>query len=73
MSDLPPERKFLHDIATPIAVIRLSLKKVSKDLSTKEQPAETAMILTTLERALRALDQLESLHAEHKEFISKAA
>jgi hypothetical protein len=57
------ERKFLHDIATPISIVRLLAKRLLK-LCVDRQGTETETKL--IEQILGAVDAMEKLHANHK-------
>jgi hypothetical protein len=62
------ERKFLHDIATPITLIRLNARRLLKSV-TELDPASKDIKL--VEGILKSITDLENLHAEHKAHISK--
>lgn len=62
------ERKFLHDFATPMSVIRLHTKrllKISKEKSWSE--VETKL----LEQILDSVSRLDIIHGDFKESLSK--
>ncbi len=63
------ERKFLHDIATPITIIKLTLRKVIDEMG--KGNADLAQHMDRLAKVEKAVDRLEELHASHKLEISK--
>ena len=69
-----PERKFLHDIASHMAVIKLVLARIQKDTANPTLDLKAITQLNgRLDRALQAMEALERLHAERKEFLTKSA
>ena len=58
-----PERKFLHDIATPISIIRLHAKRLKKTIE-ERNPSEVESKL--LAQILKSIEDLEDLHSERK-------
>jgi ribosome assembly protein YihI (activator of Der GTPase) len=75
MEDIPPERKFLHDLATPLVIIGQMTKRVKEEITQiKADPSNLSGLEKTLERLekiLTAVKRIEDLHADHKSFISK--
>lgn len=65
-TDLQSDRKFLHDLATPITVAKTMVRKVTAELGQKADEELQAQI-KRLESALIALEQIEHLHADQKE------
>lgn len=62
------ERKFLHDIATPISILRLHAKRLLKlCVERKGNEVETKL----LEQILGAVTTMETLHANHKSKIEE--
>lgn len=67
-SDPADEKKFLHDLATPMTIIRLQTKRLLKMNSEKpHQEVETKL----LEKILEALEKMEELHANHKSALAE--
>ncbi len=71
MADISKERKFLHDIATPITVMKGSVNRVLKSFRENKTDAEKELCIDRLERAMKAIENLENLHADHKALISE--
>ncbi len=61
--ELSEDRKFLHDLATPLSVIRLTMRRLLKS-DDSQREALFAKILESLEK-------VEKLHAEQKERLHK--
>lgn len=60
------ERKFLHDLATPMTVMRSMIKKSIADLSAEGAPADVSKLAARLAQALKSLEDVERLHADRK-------
>jgi hypothetical protein len=65
-----PSRKFLHDLATPLTIVKHMIKKFKEALAS-DQPLDKKASLERMEKALKAVEQMEHLHAEHKSEIHK--
>lgn len=67
------DRVFLHDIATPLTILKLSISKLSQTLAspdcklTAEERANTDKLI---QRALNSVKKIEELHANHRALIS---
>lgn len=68
------ERKFLHDLAGPLTVCRISLKLISKEIEklSEEEAKKFSSILKKMDQLQAALGKLDDLHAMHKEAISNS-
>lgn len=65
-NNISKERQFLHDLATPISIIRLHTKRLLKLCDQKEaQEVEKKL----LEQILEAVTTMETLHANFKSEI----
>jgi hypothetical protein len=65
-------RMFLHDIATPLTVLRGSLRRVQTELAKEgTESFDKAVCIDRLTKAFNAIDQLEGFHAKHKEHLSR--
>ena len=62
------ERSFLHQIATPMTIVRLVLKKLDRS-ATELSPEQ---LHEQISKALHALEDMEQLHASRKEAITRA-
>ena len=60
------DKKFLHELATPISVTSTALKMLVKDLDTILEPERKTKIFERLDRALRSVEKMEQLHADFK-------
>ncbi len=58
-----PERKFLHDMATPLAVIRLTLDRVIQMAKGDSKSIQEGDVLLRLEKVMASLKSIEDLHA----------
>lgn len=58
------DRKFLHDLATPITVARTLVKKVLEEGQNRETLSPTQLI--RLEKILVALTRMEVMRADQK-------
>lgn len=58
------ERKFLHDIATPISIVKLTVKKVINNLEAGAIDPQKDM--ERLQKISAAIQTLEEMHAAHK-------
>ena len=67
--EVSAERKFLHDLATPLATGRLLLKMLKENL--EKQPPGTEEAGQLLLRIEKAFFKMEALHASHKEALSR--
>jgi len=73
MKELSPERTFLHELATPLAVIRVLTKRQIAELKNPATAQDREKQLERLQKILLALEKIEILHANHKDQISKKA
>jgi len=64
------DRKFLHDLATPITVAKTMLRKCLKEISDHENSAQLIRQMERLEKSIDAIDQIEKMHAEQRSIIS---
>ncbi len=61
------DRRFLHDFATPMSVLRLVLLKIGSGIeSDGSDPKQVEANLALLDRAQRALETMEKIHADFK-------
>ncbi len=59
-------REFLHDIATPMTILRLSLKRLSAIQDGTAPAEDIAKQPEIFKRAMTAMQKLEDLHANFK-------
>lgn len=64
------ERSFLHDIATPMAVIRIVMNRVRSHVETPTEEWDKAKLQEMITKAHEALVKLERIHADHKAVVS---
>jgi len=71
--DVEADRKFLHDIASPLAVCSILIKTSLEDLE-KAPPGTNVEFLAGLKKRLAKIDaslqKMEDMHASHKALIS---
>lgn len=65
------DKKFLHDLATPLSVAGSALKLLIKDLDDKVETSAKAKIFDRLERAIHAIEKMEAMHADFKIEVEK--
>ena len=63
------ERKFIHDLANPIAIaqgnIKLTIRKLTKDPSS----LSSEQVIERLEKACDAFDRIGDMLAERRQFL----
>lgn len=59
-------RKFLHDIATPISILKLLLKKMAAIADGTCSDEDKGRLPELTERAKKNLETLENIHADFK-------
>jgi hypothetical protein len=64
------ERKFLHDIAGPICILRIQVGIIIDELEKEPTSEFNAKLKNRLEKLLKAAHKLEVLHGDHKIAIS---
>ncbi len=64
------DRKFLHDLATPLTVVKTLVKRQVTELEGPASGVDPAKQLDRLKKVLEAIKQMEELHASHKERIT---
>lgn len=69
MSYNQEDRKFLHDLATPLTVLRMVVTTLTKELSGEKPSRGTAGHVELLKKAIGALEKAEALHADQKSKI----
>lgn len=70
MNEISKERKFLHDIATPIAGLKLTINRIYKSMHTGEPKMSNEQIVDRLGKCSEMIKQLEDLHADFKTKIT---
>ena len=63
------DRKFLHDLATPLTILKLRLKKLQSTFTSDD--ASKSMVEDMFKQMYGAIEKIERLHAEQKEKIHK--
>ncbi len=68
------ETKFLHDIASPLAIAKIMLSNCIEELEQKSLTTTPEQIrcLERIKKALNALNRIEDLHAAQKDLIVKS-
>ncbi len=69
MSRNQQDRKFLHDLATPLFVVRNMIKRTIDEITGKKPNQGPEKQMERLEAALKAVEKMEALHAEQKSAI----
>jgi hypothetical protein len=63
---ISPERKFLHDIATPMSVLKLLLIRI-KTMTQEELNEKNVQKLTELtQKCINSVEKMEAFHADAK-------
>lgn len=65
------DRKFLHDMASPITIMRLSLTRLQGLIKDNPAISTSSKELEYIQRTLSALQGIEDLHADFKSKISE--
>lgn len=65
------ERKFLHDIASPLAVIKTLTRRMEKELLGEVEESSKEKQAARLQKILQAVASLERLHADQKCILSQ--
>ena len=60
-------RKFLHDLATPLTVAKQSIKRTLAEL--RELQPEGSKQIERLQKTFEAIEQMEKLHSDFKMII----
>ena len=63
------ERKFLHDIASPISICRLTIGLILEELAEEADSEYQKKMKLRLDKIASSLEKIEALHATHKENI----
>jgi hypothetical protein len=67
MEDVAADRKFLHDLATPIAIAKAAIKKVQAEVSVPNpQDIKIDLIKDRLDKALVSLEKIELMHSDFR-------
>lgn len=69
-TQISSERKFLHDIANPIAILKLALTKIDQSYEKESAHLTPEQSREWIKKCLQSVGQLEKLHADHKASIS---
>ena len=64
------DRKFLHDIATPMSVVDLMVRRLLKDLKEETPKLTKEKSIEILSHCVEYLDKMKDLHAGQKARIS---
>ena len=68
MENHPSPRKFLHDFATPLTIAKGALRKTLKEIET-DQGGDRELCKDRLKKAVKAIEELEALHADFRASI----
>ena len=63
------DRKFLHDLATPLTIAKTLVKKQVEELGSLQLSPESK-VLERMQKILKALLEIERLHADQKIIIT---
>jgi len=64
--EVSSERKFLHDIASPLTVMRLTLERVIHLAKTDPAALKESNVLQRLEKVMFNLKRIEEAHADRR-------
>lgn len=64
------DRKFLHDLATPMTIVRTILKKTLSEIEGRSENISKEVQIARLQKAISALEKMEELHADQKAEIT---
>lgn len=59
-------RSFLHEIATPMTILRLILKRINDANNGKIPPLDKEKLSEMLKEAMDQIGEMEKFHANHK-------
>ncbi len=72
MEDIPPERKFLHDLATPLTVAKGAIKKIQSEFTkTDGTELDRELCITRLNKTMESLKKIEDLHADFRAYLQQ--
>ena len=63
------QRKFLHDFATPLSILKLHTRRLIKMATLTPDDPNSKMQMKLLTQMTKALESMEELHAEFKSKI----
>ncbi|MEN9722963.1 MAG: hypothetical protein RJB38_949 [Pseudomonadota bacterium] len=66
-----PHRRFLHDLATPMAVMKILSKKLLSELEASGSGADFSKQIERARKICEQVDKMEALHADQKAFLSE--
>jgi K+-sensing histidine kinase KdpD len=72
-NEIDMERKFLHDLATPLSILILSAKRLKKTVLEDANHRDMEVYIKILDQMTRSIDTIENLHADHKQNITVKA
>ena len=64
------DRKFLHDLATPLTVVKQLVKRTLAELLEPSAAGTLEKQIDRMQRTMKAIEQMETLHADQKAKIS---
>lgn len=65
------DRKFLHDLSSPITIAKMMVNKSLKELSAHQSAPELTKQIERLNKSLEALEVAEKLHADFRLAIAE--
>lgn len=65
------DRKFLHDLASPITIAKMMVNKSIQELSKHENAAAFGKQIERLNKSLEAIEVAEKLHADFRIVIAE--
>ena len=71
MNQYMEDRTFLHDLASPLSILRLNLRRVIAVAENKSEPLPPEKQARLLQQMMEAIKKMEALHADHKERVEK--
>lgn len=71
MEENSKECQFLHDIATPIAGLKLMIKRLHQSHSTGHPEMSSEQIIDRLGKCVELVERLEQLHSDFKSELER--
>jgi hypothetical protein len=64
------DRKFLHDIATPLTIMKMLSKGILSEIEGEKEPSSPEKQLARIQRVIDQIIVIENLHADQRARIS---
>jgi hypothetical protein len=74
MQDNNEHRKFLHELANVLTILKANIRKVQKEFEAPEaHEIDRALCVQRLTKAMETMSRIEDLHASYYQVIRKEA